>query len=250
MIHLSRPEKAVGQSSRHSVASTAPPAGEKGAALRGEADMDPILVVKLGGSSAASPDFLRWIEAIEKASGPVIIVPGGGPFANTIRRYQPKMGYDDDAAHHMAILAMEQFGLALVSLGSRMVPAYGREEIDAVLAEGRIPVWMPARTVLAMPEIARDWSVTSDSLSAWLAGRLPGARLLLVKQIDVPLDTSLEAMAGAQIIDESFMSMLQPATTVYVAGPEDLVLAGIRLAEGLVPGHEVPGRPHHLDAAE
>ena len=212
--------------------------------------MDNVLVVKLGGSSAASPDFLRWIEAIEKATGPVIIVPGGGPFANTIRRYQSKMGYDDDAAHHMSILAMEQFGLALVSLGTRMVPAFSYEEIDSLLAEGRIPVWMPARTVLDVPEIARDWSVTSDSLSAWLAGRLPHAKLLLVKQIDVPQHSSLEAMAGAQIVDDSFMSMLQPGTIVYVAGPEDLALAGIRLAEGLVPGHEVPGRPHLLDAAQ
>ena len=212
--------------------------------------MDNILVIKLGGSSAASPDFLRWIEAIEKATGPVIIVPGGGPFANTIRRYQAKMGYDDAAAHHMSILAMEQFGLALVSLGTRMVPAFTYEEIDALLAEGRIPVWMPARRVLGVPEIAQDWSVTSDSLSAWLAGRLPKAKLLLVKQIDVPQHSSLEAMAGAEIVDSSFMSMLNPATIVFVAGPEDLTLAGIRLAEGLVPGHEVPGRAHLLDAAQ
>lgn len=212
--------------------------------------MDDILVVKLGGSSAASPDFLKWIQAIEKATGPVVIVPGGGPFANTVRKYQPKMGYGDEAAHHMAILAMEQFGLALVSLGTRMVPVSSRVELFDALKAERIPVWMPARAVIDAPDIARDWTVTSDSLSAWLAGRLPHSRLLLVKQIDVPPDSSIEALVGAQIVDESFLSILHPATSVYVAGPEDLALAGRRLAEGVVPGHEVPGRRQMLDAAQ
>lgn len=212
--------------------------------------MECILVVKLGGSSAASPDFTRWIAAIEKAGGPVVVVPGGGPFANAVRRYQPKLGYDDTAAHHMAILAMEQFGLALISLGTRMVAAASIADIEAALAKGRIPVWMPAQAVLGDERIPRDWTVTSDSLSAWLAGRLPHAKLLLVKQIDIPADSSVEALVGAQIVDESFLSSLHPATSVYVAGPSDLALAGRRLAEGVVPGHEVPGRRQMLDAAQ
>ena len=77
-----------------------------------------ILVVKFGGSSASSPDLKRWVAAIEKARGPLVVVPGGGPFADTVRLYQRQIAYDDDAAHEMAILAMEQFGCALVSLGS------------------------------------------------------------------------------------------------------------------------------------
>ncbi|BDA86319.1 hypothetical protein Sa4125_38610 [Aureimonas sp. SA4125] len=212
--------------------------------------MQDILVVKLGGSSAASPDFTRWIAAIEEATRPVIIVPGGGPFANAVRKYQTKMGYGDEAAHHMAILAMVQFGLALVSLGSRMVEAHSDDEMIAALDAGKIPVWMAAQSAVESTEVARDWSVTSDSLSAWLAGRLPGARLLLVKQIDVPEDTHLDALAGASIVDESFLSMLRPETPVHVAGPSDLALAGVVLAEGGIPGHEIPGRPAILDAAE
>ena len=212
--------------------------------------MQDILVVKLGGSSAASPDFTRWIAAIEEAARPVVIVPGGGPFANAVRKYQTKMGYGDDAAHHMAILAMVQFGLALVSLGTRMVPAHSEAEMTAALEAGKIPVWMAAQSAVEAPEIARDWSVTSDSLSAWLAGRLPGARLLLVKQIDVPEDSTLDAVVGAGIVDESFLSMLHAGTPVHVAGPADLALAGLRLAEGGIPGHEICGRPAMLDAAE
>lgn len=212
--------------------------------------METILVVKLGGSSAATPDFPRWIQALEKAAGPVVVVPGGGPFANTVRRYQPRLGYGDEAAHHMAILAMEQFGLGLASLGARMMPAASEDELHGALGNGLIPVWMPARALLAVPEIAKDWTVTSDSIAAWLASKLGHARLLLVKQIDLPADSTLDALAGAKIVDEAFLSMLHPAIRLHIAGPADLALAGRRLAEGVVPGHEVPPRQQMLVAAQ
>ncbi len=204
--------------------------------------MKDILVVKIGGSCAASPDLVRWVAAIEQARLPIVVVPGGGPFANAVRRYQPRMGFGDEAAHEMAILAMEQFGCALVGLGRRMVKAADEAAIMAALERGDIPVWMPRQLVLSAPEIPKNWSVTSDSLAAWLAGRLPGARLCLFKQIDLPENATIDALAGAQIVDECFTELLDPATDVYVAGPADLSLAGVRLAEGEIPGHPVMRR--------
>lgn len=212
--------------------------------------MDGILVVKLGGSCASSPDFNRWLHAIERASRPVVLVPGGGPFANVVRRYQPRLGYDDEAAHHMAILAMEQFGRALVSLGERLVPAASRREIETAIEAGNIPVWMPAATALAAPEIAQDWTVTSDSLAAWLAASMPGASLLLIKQIDVPKDATLEALAGAEIVDASFLAMLHPTMALSIAGPADVVLAGHQFADGVTPGHPFTAERRMAVAAE
>lgn len=205
--------------------------------------MKDIVVVKFGGSCAASPDLPRWVAAVEKARIPVVIVPGGGPFANTVRRYQPRIGYDDEAAHEMAILAMEQFGCALVSLATRMVKAGTTEAILAALEDGNIPVWMPHDAVLSDPGIPKDWCVTSDSLAAWLAGRLAGARLCLVKQIDVPENTTVDALVGAHIVDDCFTTLLDPATPVYVAGPTHLSSAALRLAEGKVPGERVMQQP-------
>ncbi|MCB8838242.1 amino acid kinase [Aurantimonas sp. VKM B-3413] len=195
-----------------------------------------ILVVKFGGSSASSPDLKRWVAAIEQARGPLVVVPGGGPFADTVRMYQRQIAYDDDAAHEMAILAMEQFGCALVSLGQRMVKARDIAAIHRAIEAGKIPVWMPRDLALGAPELAHDWTVTSDSLSAWLAARLPQARLCLFKQIDVPLEATVEALVGAHIVDESFGKHLNAGTRVYVAGPADMSAAGVRLADGDIPG--------------
>ena len=198
-----------------------------------------LLVVKLGGSSASSPDLYRWVKALEQTNIAMVVVPGGGPFANTVRRYQPKLGFDDRAAHEMAILGMEQFGLALISLSSRMVRARDREDIETAIEAGRIPVWLPRDVALTAPDIAQDWSVTSDSLAAWLARRLSAGHLCLIKQIDVPEGIDINALVGAKIVDETFAEQLGDMSTVYVAGPGDLPTAAMRLSDGKVPGHRL-----------
>ena len=56
-------------------------------------------VVKVGGSYAFSSALKSWIDAVAACAGRVVVVPGGGPFAETVRVAQPKMGFDDRAAH-------------------------------------------------------------------------------------------------------------------------------------------------------
>ncbi len=166
--------------------------------------------------------------AIEKSKRKLVVVPGGGPFAKLVRQYQTRIGYDDAAAHRMAILGMEQFGHALVSLGTRLRPAATIEAIAAAHAEGLIPVWMPAKLVIRAAEIEHTWSTTSDSLAAWLASRIEACSLCLIKQIDLPPGSTIEAVSAAGVVDDAFASLLHPATRVFVAGPSDLVVAGRR----------------------
>ena len=204
--------------------------------------MNKTTVVKLGGSSIGSPHLRRWIAAIEQADAPLVVVPGGGPFAEVGRRFQVRLGFDDRAAHEMATLAMEQFGCALANLSERLVGARSMEAIGVAHEAGRIPVWLPHDMVMADPDIPQDWSVTSDALSAWLAGQFEEANLCLVKLIDVPANSNLDALTGASIVDDSFASMLRPGTDLFIAGPLDLVTAGQRFAIGGVPGRQVATR--------
>ena len=76
-------------------------------------------IVKIGGSLAAGPAALgRWLLALEAGRRRVVVVPGGGPFADTVRSAQAELGFDDSTAHRMALLAMEQYGMALCALGT------------------------------------------------------------------------------------------------------------------------------------
>src|SRR5882757_6158198 len=106
-----------------------------------------LTVVKLGGSHAFAPHLADWIAAIAAHIGRIVVVPGGGPFADAVRAAQPKIGFDDNAAHRMALLAMEQYGCALASLNPRLALAESRAAIDRALAAGRVPIWLPTRMV-------------------------------------------------------------------------------------------------------
>ena len=91
-----------------------------------------------------------------------MIVPGGGPFADAVRSAQPSLGYDDGAAHAMALMAMAQFGRALQSLNPALRLTASRSAISRVLRDDKVPVWSPepmARAA-ALPEtwdIGRLW---------------------------------------------------------------------------------------------
>src|SRR5215471_9451529 len=143
-----------------------------------------LIVVKLGGSHAFSSELRDWLAAIVHGAGHVVIVPGGGPFADTVRTAQQKMGFDDDAAHHMALLAMDQYGRALASLNAGLVLASSVSAIRRVLREGKVPVWSPTRMVLRANDVPCSWDVTADSLAVWLARRIGARRMLLVKHVE------------------------------------------------------------------
>jgi dihydroneopterin aldolase len=181
------------------------------------------IVVKLGGSQAFSAHLRAWLDALAQAGGQVVVVPGGGPFADAVRTAQPAMGFDDRAAHDMAILAMEQYGRALASLDRRLVPAASLASVRRVLRDGAVPVWAPSRMASAAQDLPPSWDVTSDSMAAWLAGRLRAPRLVLVKPVAIAGDGVPAASLVAQgIVDKAFAHYLAASGAAgFIAGPAD-----------------------------
>ena len=176
--------------------------------------------IKLGGSHAFAPYLPRWIEAIARHRGSIVLVPGGGPFADAVRAAQPKMGFDDRAAHRMALLAMEQYGCALASGRKRFSLADTRAAIDRALGLRQVPVWLPTRMVLAAPEIPWSWDVTSDSLAAWLAGRIGARRLLLVKHDATAAIVRARELLRRGVVDQAFPRFLRASRIpAIVLGP-------------------------------
>ena len=196
------------------------------------------VVVKLGGSFAYSAHLRDWIEALAACAGRVVMVPGGGPFADAVRAAQAKMGFDDSAAHHMAVLAMEQYGRALISLNSSLSPADSVGAIRRTLKAARVPVWMPARMVLAAADIAQSWDTTSDSLAAWLVGKIGAARLILVKRSELPPGRlRFEDLAAMGIVDKSLARHVRmSAGPAFIVGPSDHAEAMVAIRAGAAAG--------------
>lgn len=165
-------------------------------------------VVKLGGSLHAAANLKAWLEVVATAPGPPrVLVPGGGPFADAIRTLQPQLGFDDLAAHRMAILAMQQYGLFLHGLEPRLALAESLEDLCAAQAA----IWLPWRMAGMEPGLRPSWEVTSDSIAAWLARELDASGLVLVKSAVLPDDgLDLPSLVEQGILDQACATYLAP----------------------------------------
>jgi 5-(aminomethyl)-3-furanmethanol phosphate kinase len=158
-------------------------------------------VVKLGGSLSDADCLPAWLSLLANRSE-LVLVPGGGPFADQVRIAQTRWGFADAAAHHLALLAMEQYGRMLCAIQQGLVPADSVEAIHEAIESGLTPVWMPVAMVLRDPVIPQSWDMTSDSLASWLSGRLGAEALLLIKSADLGDRTrSLDALARDGVVD-------------------------------------------------
>jgi 5-(aminomethyl)-3-furanmethanol phosphate kinase len=170
-------------------------------------DMSPITIVKIGGSlteSDAAAQLMRTFAA--RRPRKLLIVPGGGEFADVVRAAQIRCALSDAAAHHMALLAMHTVGAMLADLAPGFVLAETVDEFSSIWRRELTPIWAPAQMVLAEAAIPSSWDVTSDSLAAWLASHIGAERLVLVKSCAIPtaIAGDAEALAAAGIVDAGF----------------------------------------------
>lgn len=163
-----------------------------------------VIIVKLGGSLLEAGRARPWLEALSAQPQPVVIVPGGGPFADQVRHSQPQLAFDDRAAHHMAVLAMAQTACVLQSWCPSWALGHTSAELDALTRQGRPALWCP--TVL--PDTPASWDITSDSLAAWLAATLQAQRLVLVKSRAARGVTAAE-WADEGLVDLAFVHYAQ-----------------------------------------
>ena len=178
----------------------------------------PFAVLKLGGAQARGGRLGNWLDAIAAQAGRIVVVPGGGAFADLVRTTQREIGFDDEAAHEMAMLAMRQFGRALVSLRPGFEIVDSEAAILHALERRSVPVWSPERMALAA-ELPASWDLTSDSLAAWLAGQLRARSLILVKHTGAGGGASELARRG--VVDPLFPTYLAEAKVRAFLAPAD-----------------------------
>jgi aspartokinase-like uncharacterized kinase len=154
----------------------------------------------------------------------LVVVPGGGGFADEVRRADRRFALGDSAAHWMAILAMDQYAYLLAQLAPGATLVRSRRE----LGPGRLNVMAPSAWLLRADPLPHSWDVTSDSIAAWFARVLGARRLMLVKHEDgviapdrgpqrmPPHVRQLVLHAFAGVVDPYFARALDPAVECWI----------------------------------
>lgn len=106
----------------------------------------------------------------------ILIVPGGGEFANAIRDIDKRHKLSNDAAHWMAILSMEQYAYYILDKSD----VKATDSINDIIPG--VSVLLPYKLLKETDELEHSWNVTSDSIAAWIAKRTDA---IFVKVTDV-----------------------------------------------------------------
>jgi len=191
--------------------------------------IDGIIIIKLGGSLSRSDSLVNCLDAVEKnyQGRAVVIVPGGGAFADQVRAAQQHWQFDDITAHRMAVLAMQQMALMFKGLKPDFTIAGSIPEIQAQLNQQKTVIWSPDSVELDNAGIEASWDITSDSLAAWLAKRLSASELILIKSAAIDPNLSLQQLAEQNIIDKAFCDFVaQAAFKIHVINAQTMRAVG------------------------
>ena len=162
-----------------------------------------MIVAKVGGSLYDHPHLgaglSQWVGQL---AGPVLLVPGGGDFAEAVRRLDRTHELGDEASHWLALRAVSLAAHFLAGLlpGAEMVQVPGQP-----FRLGVLDGFTFARKDDGFSGfLPHTWAATSDSLAARAAAVFRADRLVLLKSIDVPPGTDWAEAAGRGWVDSHF----------------------------------------------
>jgi len=158
-----------------------------------------MIVAKVGGSLYDWPNLgaalTAWL-AIQPES--VLIFPGGGEAADAVRAWDRVHSLGEEHAHWLAIRSLSLGAYFLQRLLPHMTT------VEAPLP-GILDPYPYFCTQSGPPHL---WSVTTDSLAAWVAIQCAASKLALLKSTDIPVSSSWKEASGAGFVDGYFPTML------------------------------------------
>ncbi|MBI5679975.1 MAG: delta 1-pyrroline-5-carboxylate synthetase [Methanobacterium sp.] len=152
-------------------------------------------VVKLGGSLFPEDAINLCKELVGQN---VIVICGGGEFANKIREYDQDTNFSDTTAHKTAILCMDIIGMLVADKIDDVVSVYSLEYAKKVLDEGKLPILLPSKLLEYLDPLEHSWKVTSDSISVYISWLLK-TKILIVTNVD-GIYTFEPSLDGAKLI--------------------------------------------------
>jgi hypothetical protein len=162
-------------------------------------------VIKVGGSLAEYPEALKalGIELHKIATEcSFVVVPGGGRFADVVRAFDKKFILPPAVSHRLAILAMDQYGLVLSQIIPDSCTVDSLREARHLSEARKVPVFLPSKLMFQDDPLEASWSVTSDSIAAYIACRFLADKVILATDVDGIFTKDPKTHSDAKLMSE------------------------------------------------
>jgi len=169
-------------------------------------------VIKVGGSLSENSVVLKALcnelcRVAKKYS--IVVVPGGGKFADAVRECDEKFTLPAVVSHKLAILAMDQYGLVLSQLIPDSLACNSVGHAKRISKTGKVPIFLPSKLMFEENALEASWDVTSDSIAAYVARKLRAAKVLFVTDVDGIFTGNPKKHAEAKLKSEVTIGELQ-----------------------------------------
>jgi hypothetical protein len=168
-------------------------------------------IVKVGGSLALYPEKLKALcQKLSEVSKKhkLIVVPGGGEFADAVRTLDKRFNLSPAASHRMAILGMDQYGFLLSDLLTNSLALNEIVSVQKVLDMDKLPIFLPSHLMFNENPLENSWNVTSDSIAVYIADQLQTSRVILVTDVDGVYTCDPKKYSDAKLISKLSASEL------------------------------------------
>ncbi|MBY8991793.1 MAG: hypothetical protein KGD58_13685 [Candidatus Lokiarchaeota archaeon] len=139
-------------------------------------------------STISQLSYLYEKDIIQK----IIIIPGGGSFANFIRKIYDDLKFTDELAHWMSIISMNYNG---IELGKRFPKIEAFEDYRRLKdTDKTFSIFLPYQFLKNNDKLPHNWQVTSDSITLFLARSFGVNECFLVKDVDGIMDEKTQVI--------------------------------------------------------
>ena len=177
-------------------------------------------IVKIGGSLTydAKP-LLKALKSYAKENNKkIVIIPGGGEFANVVRKIDKALNISNSLSHKLAIKCMDLIGEVYAEIGN--IKAYDTLfNLKREIEKEKIAILLPSKILLSTDIAEHSWAITSDSLSLYIGKLLDVREVIIATDVDGIYDKfpggkllniiNANDIKGLTSVDETFPILLK-----------------------------------------
>ncbi|ENN96420.1 aspartate/glutamate/uridylate kinase [Methanocaldococcus villosus KIN24-T80] len=192
-------------------------------------------IIKIGGSlTYYIKPLLESLKSYKREE--IIIIPGGGKFADTLREIDKNLSLSPSISHKLAIKCMDILGEVFSDIGG--IKAYDNLfDLKREIKKERIAILLPSKLLLSTDISEHSWNVTSDSLTLYISKFLNVKNIIIATDVDGIYDKYPEGkllniikadmIKGLTAVDEYFPTLLKSLNKIaYVVNgkyPERII---------------------------